>query len=68
MEYRNVKKDDTWAKARIQVILGIESGTQLQTYERKQRDDALRMLKREGLTIRQIERLTGISHSIVQRA
>lgn len=68
MEYQPVKKDDAWAKARIRAVLGIESGTELQTYERTRRDDALRMLKREGLTIRQIERLTGISHSVVQRA
>ena len=68
MEYFPVKKDDEWAKAKIHKVLGIESGTELQAYARSRRDEALRMLKKEGLTVRQIERMTGISHSVIQRA
>jgi len=52
----------------IQECLGIGSGTELQQWEKKERDAALRLLKEKGLSVRQIERLTGISKSLVQRA
>jgi hypothetical protein len=48
--------------------LGVDSGTALLSYDRKKRNDALRKLKTKGLTIRQIERLTGINRNIVQKA
>ena len=48
--------------------LGGQSGTALQGMEKSGRDEALRKLKKADLTVRQIERLTGISHGIVQRA
>lgn len=62
------KKDDEWAKAIIRKYLGCESGTVLQSYDRSRRDTALRILKEHRLTIRQIERLTGINRGVIQRA
>ena len=62
------KKDDEWAKAVIRKYLGCESGTVLQSYDRSRRDTALRILKEHRLTIRQIERLTGINRGVIQRA
>lgn len=62
------KKDDEWAKAIIRKYLGCESGTVLQSYNRSRRDTALRILKEHRLTIRQIERLTGINRGVIQRA
>lgn len=52
----------------LRKTLQVKSGTELQGYERKDRDAALRKLKDAGLTIRQIERLTGLNRGIIQRA
>ena len=62
------QKEDGWIQDKIFDLLGVESGTILKSYDRKNRNEALRKLKDAGLTIRQIERHTGISKSIVQRA
>ena len=59
---------DTEAKELIRQELTADSGTVLQTFDRKTWDTALRKLKAAGLTVRQIERLTGINRGIVQRA
>lgn len=56
------------AKRIIQKKLRIESGTLLQTYEKNARDDALRKLKASGLSVRQIERLTGINRGVISKA
>ena len=68
MEYDRPRHDDSWAPDVIRKRLGVNSGTALQEYERKERNEALRKLKDEGLTVRQIERLTGINRNIVQKA
>ena len=60
--------NDSRAKQIIHNRLHIESGTQLQSYEKNERDKALRILKENGLSIRQIERLTGINRGIVLKA
>lgn len=49
--------------------LGIPNSSNLQQMNKKNRDELLKKLKEiEGVTIRQIARLTGISKSVVQRA
>ena len=68
MEFEPIKKDDEWAKNIIRIQLGIDSGTVLQSYGREERNKALRKLKEAGLTIRQIERLTGINRGVVQKS
>ena len=67
MEYYSPNSDE-WARDLLVTKLGVQSGTALKEYSKEKRDDALRTLKTEGLTIRQIERLTGIGRSIIQRA
>ena len=52
----------------IRTALKLKSGTQLQKMEREKRDAALRKLKEEGLSVRQVERLTGINRGIVLKA
>ena len=59
---------DEWARDKIKELFQIESTTALQSWGLKKRNQALRQLKDEGLSVRQIARLTGISKSIVQRA
>ncbi len=44
------------------------SGTRLQQWDRKERNAALRRLKQNNLSIRQIERLTGINRGAIQKA
>ncbi len=68
MEFEDTKHNDEWAKAIISKILQIKSGTVLQSLNSCDRDNALRRLKAEGLTLRQLERLTGISRGIITRA
>ena len=67
LEYEAQQKDDDWAREIICRRLNAQSGTILQSLGRRERDDALRRLMKEGLSIRQIERLTGISRGVIQR-
>ncbi len=62
------RMDDGMARKKIRDCLGVQSGTVLQSYGRAERNRALRELKNNGLTIRQIERLTGINRGVIQRA
>lgn len=59
---------DTQAQEKIRELLHLESGTKLQELDRVKRDEALRILKDGGLSIRQIERLTGITRGVVMKA
>ncbi len=59
---------DTAAKEIIQEVLHLESGAQIQTMNRENRDSSLRLLKDNGLSVRQIERLTGINRGVVLKA
>ena len=67
MEYE-ATRTDSWARDKMRELLNIESGTVLQKWSRSDRNTALSQLKEAGLSIRQIERLTGISRNIIQRA
>ena len=67
-ELENIIRDDEWALSVIRDVLGVQSGTELQKYDWISRNRALRILKENGLSLRQIERLTGINRSTVQRA
>ena len=46
---------------------GVENTRQIQNYEKERRDKVIKSLKNKGLSIRQIERLTGISFAIIRR-
>lgn len=52
----------------IKKELKLKSGTLLQKMDREKRDTALRLLKGKGLSVRQIERLTGINRGVVLKA
>lgn len=62
------KKDDAWALDVLKKTLDITSGTQLQQFNKEQRDNALVLLRKKGLTVRQLERLTGINRGVIQKA
>ena len=59
---------DFSARLILKRISGLENPLQLQEIDRKERDKVLCQLKQEGMTIRQLERMTGINRSTIQRA
>ena len=65
---QETKYADGKARGVLCECLGVRTGADLQKMERKERNEALRKLKEHGLSVRQIERLTGISRNIIQRA
>ena len=67
MEATPPRRDDGRAGEIIRQVLG-RSGTSLQSMERPERDAVLRELKAKGLSIRQLERVTGINGGAIQRA
>ena len=40
----------------------------MQKFRKEQGDNALALLKEKGLTVRQLERLTGINRGVIQKA
>ena len=52
MGYDGSRHDDSWALDVICKRLGVNSGTALQRYERRERNEALSKLKGEGVTVR----------------
>ena len=55
----------------IKIIISVSgelNPQNIQGYERKLRDRIIQKLKLEGLTVRQISRLTGLNRNLVQRA
>lgn len=59
-----ISDDD--ARKVIQKIAGITSTTELQLFDRDERNKCIKKMKQKGLSIRQISRLTGISFAIVR--
>ena len=68
MEFEPRRHDDEWASAIIRKRLKLNSGTELQSFDREKRNAALCTLKAAGISVRQLERLTGINRSVIQRA
>lgn len=68
MEYEAPRRDDAWAKAVIRDCLDGGSGMVLQSCDKAKRDAVLRQLKQKGLSVRQLERLTGINRGVIQKA
>ncbi len=66
LEYEPPKHDDDWVKRIIKNCLNADSGTVLQSYDRAKRDEAILLLRQKGMTVRQIERFTGINRGIIQ--
>ena len=59
---------DEQAKRIIQKISNCQTITEFQKLDPKLRDEYIAIFKQNGLSIRQISRLTGISYYIVQRS
>ena len=68
MEGYSVIRNDEWAEEVMMEILGTKNGNYLVYCDKSKRDEAIRMLKNKGLSVRQISRLTGLGKGIVQKA
>ena len=66
MEYGSEKIDDERSSEIVKRLLGTDSGTAIQSYPRAQRNEALIKLLRAGMSIREVERCTGVSRGIIQ--
>ncbi len=67
MEFEPARKTDEEAMGMIKKM-GIASGTLLQSYPKIERNKAIAEMLQAGISVRQIERLTGISRGIIQKA
>ncbi len=61
------KINDAEAIEIIIKVAGVKNTNQIQNFEKEKRDKMIRKLKDSGLSIRQIERLTGISFGVVRK-
>jgi putative transposase len=57
--------NDSEAAALIESIANVKKPGDIQTYERQKRNEVIKLLKKKGLSIRQIERLTGVSFGVI---
>ncbi|MDW7739276.1 MAG: transposase [Bacillota bacterium] len=65
----DIRKGDLEAAEIIETVCGVNCSGYLRNLEKKKRDLILRHLKKEhNLTIRQLEKFTGINRGIIQRA
>lgn len=67
VETEQKRLSDTAAKQIMRNLIGVESGSIIQSFERNKRDAAIKALLDAGLSERQVSRLTGISRYIIRR-
>jgi len=65
---KTYKLNDTDAMKTLFTVSNCKNATEFQMLDIAQRDNFIRKLKHEGLSIRQISRLTGISFGIVRKS
>lgn len=63
----NIRWKDSEAKAFIKQIAAVQNPAEIQSFNKESRDDLIRICKQQGLSIRQIERLTGISFGVIRK-
>ncbi len=68
LEYDGGRLNDDEATELIKTVAKIKTPTDIQAYEKQKRNMLIKLLKQKGLSIRQIERLTGISFGIIRGA
>ncbi len=60
------KTSDYFAKKLIASKFDIKTASEIKSFNKEDRREAILLLKKYGLSIRQIERLTGVSRGICQ--
>ncbi len=68
LEFEPSSHNDNWALGVMKESLGVKSGTELQNYSKEKRDSAIRLLRKKGISVKQLERLTGISKTVIYKA
>ncbi len=63
-----VRLNDSEAASLIKNFASVNNPKDLQTFEKEERKKMLRLLREQGLSIRQIERLTGLSFGVIRRS
>ena len=67
LEYDDgARLNDSEASALIESVANVKNPVDIQTYEKQKRDEIIKLLKKKGLSIRQIERLTGVSFGVIR--
>ena len=67
LEYDDgARMNDSEAAVLIESIADVINPKEIQNYEKQERDEVIKLLKRKGLSIRQIERLTGVSFGVIR--
>ncbi len=68
LEYEEIVRiDDKEAEKIIKKTAKVSNTSEIQNLEKEKRDKIIKKLKKRGLSIRQIERLTGISFGVIRR-
>jgi len=68
LEYdKQLRINDQEAVKIIKDLVCVEDPEEISMYEKKERDGVIKQLREKGLSIRQLERLTGISFAIIRR-
>ena len=68
VEFEYGKSSEEWMAGVVHRLLDGKSGVTVKSYERSKRNRVLREMKKAGLSLRQIARVTGISHSVIRNA
>jgi putative transposase len=63
---QDVRLNDTEASDFIRSISGVQSPTEIRGFEKQKRNEIIKRCRDEGLSIRQIERLTGVSFGVIR--
>lgn len=58
--------NDSEAAVQIERVANAIDPKEIKTYEKQKRDEVIKLLKRKGLSIRQIERLTSGSFRVIR--
>ncbi len=68
MDYDDhARLNDMEAADIITSVAGVKRPLEIQGFEKERRNKVVKKLKDEGLSIRQLERLTGISFGVIRR-
>lgn len=62
----NLRLNDAEATDIIKIVSGVNNLSELQGLAKIKRDDAIRKCREQGVSIRQLERLTGVSYGIIR--
>ena len=63
---QDARLNDTEASNFIRSISGVQSPTEIQGFKKDKRNEVIKECKAKGLSIRQIERLTGVSFGVIR--